>query len=275
MRRGRIIRRSTSRALRRSPRPSRSSLNQLAADSKAYLLRVWPRTPLAYPWHDPVTRIPSQAPYILEGQTIMTFFLAGPVLFPNGPAGVPQGFSTNPSDPILLTGPRKGPYFQFVQGRLSQVNGSGFAVYYDAYSSSPPVPVDKPYLYFSSGGKANGYNAYALLGPPLNIPAGPASDCATFGVWPYLQQAQSPTTPAIYYKPATFQIVCAGRDQVFGQGCGPPNIIGGLPAFNVNTWQPSLGAGNSSLLRLPNVPPPGDGLDDQSNFYNLKLGTTP
>ncbi len=170
---------------------------------------------------------------------------------------------------MQTSGPRKGPYFQFVQSRLlaSPFLGTAFPVYYDAFSSSQPLPGasatgagDKPYLYFSSGGKANGYNLY---------PAWAGSDCFTFNVWPYVQQAQTQTLPALYYKPDTFQIVCAGRDQQFGLGC-PPTLNNGLFVFN-NVWQPSLGAGN---FTSPATSSPF-GMDDMSNFYNLTLGTTP
>jgi len=232
--------------------PQQLQLNQMAADSKAYLQKVWPRTSLAYVWNQ--TRVLAPNPYILEGEYIYVFFLGGLIV-----NGVPVGFSTSPTDPMASPAAnpaRKGPYFQFVQGRLAQpVNALGYALYYDAFSSSPPIPAtDKPYLYFSSGGKANGYNPYPAWG----------SDCISFNVWPFLQGPQTQNTPALYYQPDKFQIVCAGRDQQFGPGC-PPSLLNGQLVFN-NTWQPSNGASNFSTPA---------GLDDKSNFYNLTLGTPP
>jgi hypothetical protein len=64
-----------------------------------------------------------------------------------------------------------------------------------------------------------------------------------FGVKPYRD------TPSTYYKPDSFQIICAGDDGVFGPG--------GL-------WTPA----SASTV----YPPGSPGCDDQSNFHTRLLG---
>jgi prepilin-type N-terminal cleavage/methylation domain-containing protein len=218
-----------------------ATLIQLATDSKAYLLSVWPRLAVATDWNLNGT---VDAPTVLEGEQCLVFFLAGPIV-----NGTPIGFSTDTSFPMKTTGPRKGPYFKFETGRLDFLTPkNGYPVYCDAYSTSVPLgqphlPTDRPYAYFSSGSKTNGYNAYPGYG----------SDCLSLGI---TQGAycQTSAAPLQFHKENGFQIISAGRDRKFGPG---------------GYWESKLGASGMGTLGA------GDGADDITNFYDAKLGVIP
>jgi prepilin-type N-terminal cleavage/methylation domain-containing protein len=207
------------------------ALKQLASDSKNYLYsKLWPRTPLAYDWNGSKT---TEKPYILEGQQCLVFFLGGVIV-----NGNPTGFSTDPRDPMKTSGPRKGPYFQFVSSRLQgPLNGNNMMwQFIDAYGSSSG---GQPYAYFSSGPAANNYNAYPTLG----------SDCVALGITNGAY-TQTNAAPFQFYKPDTFQIISAGKNQAFGPG---------------GYWLSSMGASGM----------PASGGDDITNFYGAKLGVVP
>ncbi len=138
------------------------------------------------------------------------------------------------------SGARKGPYIQFDSTRLTPgLNGNTFLEYIDPYGQR--------YAYFSSGKAPNSYNAYAsTLG----------ADCPSLisggkPIQPYYQPPASATSPIQYYNPDTFQIISAGKNTTFGPG---------------GSWTSSQGVGMSGGKA---------GIDDMSNFYNTRLGTTP
>ncbi|HKI32112.1 MAG TPA: type II secretion system protein [Gemmataceae bacterium] len=177
-----------------------AALTQLAIDSKNYLYsKLFPRAPLSLDWN---LNGKIDGPTVLEGEQCLVFFLAGPIV-----NGSPSGFSTDPTNPLKVVNgqavpPRKGPYFQFVTTRLRPFGQNGYPVYFDAYSSNPPVGNDKPYAYFSCGTAANNYLAYSGLG---------SSDCSLLGVVPYQNSGT-------FYKADGFQIISAGKNQAFGAG---------------------------------------------------------
>src|SRR5262249_27072662 len=94
--------------------------------------------------------------------------------------------------------------------------------------------------------KKNGYNRYFGL---AGVPGNTLSDCNTLGVWPY-------RGPKDFLKPDSYQIVSAGADHSFGQGSPPTATVPWTPIVASNFY--------------PEGPP---GHDDQSNFYDLLLGS--
>jgi hypothetical protein len=132
-----------------------------------------------------------------------------------------------------------------------------------ANRTAPPdrAGLDKPYAYFSSGTRSNGYNAYVGIGSDcLSLATPQAILPSPYNGWPtppgpplaYAQNTGQPTYQ--YYKADTFQIISAGKDRVFGPGL---------------YWVPSMGAsGMSNAGAAP-------GVDDLTNFYDSKLGVTP
>jgi prepilin-type N-terminal cleavage/methylation domain-containing protein len=149
----------------------------------------------------------------LEGDQVLVWALGG---LQQG--GVCVGFSSSPTAP--LTAPyagevRKGPFFNFNPTRL-YTRRAGGASYKDAYGQ-------QPYVFFSCNGPTNGYNA---------------GDCSV-GPAPY----QLPSGG--YLKPDSFQILCAGRNGLWGTS---------------GVWNPPW-AQNSA------------GFDDIANFAQSPLGS--
>ena len=232
----------------------------------------------------------------LEGEQCLPFFLGGiPQPNPDN-TYTATGFSTNPSDPAQVGGPRTGPFFEFKTNRLihwtppGQPAGfvgtaSGFPSYLDGYGQTP-------YAYFSSyrtsDGKANGYNRYVNYSNPylqlwpartncgpvttdcqaLPFAKGKPVDTNKLGVWPYAQSMGSAGGP-VYMNPRTFQIISAGKDLYFGQGtviCTyPGGPVGSLYWSGLPLWSPAMAS---------TVNPPGElgGADDITNFHDRLLG---
>jgi prepilin-type N-terminal cleavage/methylation domain-containing protein len=266
-------------------------LIQLAADSKAYISSLWPRLGSPYDWNGNKTL---DIPYVLEGEQCLVLFLGGPI-----GAGGPMGFSTDPTDPMNVNrapvqgAQRKGPYYSFAVPRLGvmpvlfgtpapQPVPLPWPVYYDSYSESypdtkaliartlPPDPkgLDKPYAYFGSGTRSNGYNAYLLgLGsdcgllvtPPAILPS-PYNNLPVPPPAPVAYAQSLPGAVAQFHKADSFQIICAGKDRVFGPG---------------GYWAPSQGVSGMSSTQPTGVPgvTGAPGGDDLTNFYDSKLGT--
>lgn len=142
-------------------------------------------------WAGPTT-MPSTG-VILEGDQCLVFFLGG---IPNGPGNIGlQGFSNNPADPSTAGGERKR-YFEFDNNRLVYRNGNPFPSYNDAFGVAHNRL--QPFMYFSSGRRANGYDA----------------SHAALGVSPYYQQL----APLKYHNANSFQLISAGANGVFGPG---------------------------------------------------------
>jgi prepilin-type N-terminal cleavage/methylation domain-containing protein len=178
----------------------------LDQESKAFLATMWPelgnfkginwasRTGATAPVFG---NLAPKANDILDGDQCLVFFLGGPPnTSGNASAGL-MGFSNNPVNPIDPTNPNRKKYFDFDVGRLFNRTGStgqNFPSYYDVYGK-------KPFVYFSSNRRPNGYDTTAN----------------SLGVKPYQMQ----TMPTVkFYMPESFQLISAGADGLFGAG-GP------------------------------------------------------
>jgi prepilin-type N-terminal cleavage/methylation domain-containing protein len=155
--------------------------------------------------------------FVLQGQEALIFWTGG---IPTAAGSAPDCLGFNMSNPNPASSPTRLPYtFSALRlQRTTNANASNFLVYQD--------PFGKPYAYFATHGAQNNYT----------------NDCTSLvgsGFSPYY------TAPGTYAKPASFQIVSAGKDGNFGSG-GP--------------WSPS--AGTSSV---------GDA-DNQSNFSKGLMG---
>jgi prepilin-type N-terminal cleavage/methylation domain-containing protein len=261
------------------------AIRQYESDSFQYLKRLWPRLAgtnhngtVGVDWNGDGV-ISANAFVDLEGDQCLVFFLGGIPINNGGQLGV-QGFSADPTDPSIAPvpgTPRKGPYYDGFQSRrlvdrtvTPNFPGIGFWSYKDAYEKNV-------YAYFSSYKGQNGYIRYmgqAFWDPVIKNNTG--SDCSTLGVSPYADQ---PGVNARFLNPNSFQIICAGRDGVFGRGS--------FAAWSLNdgasTWSPPT-AGATSALWAIKAPNPLDnnatpanwnknaGKDDMSNFYDNFLG---
>jgi hypothetical protein len=228
---------------------------KLVSDTKVFLASVWPRLDLSASSNKLTAQYwqAGKSRQILHGDQVLVWALGG---WRDPATNNVYGFSTDPTDPmrpyVLTQGQpapqRHGPFFDgFTTERLRT-----FALPNPEYKALPkramnfPSFVDyygkMPYLYFSSGKAGNDYS---------NDIAAPTEDPNTYmKVSPYLLSAtplsQNQIT-AKYANPSGFQIICAGRDFVFGPG--------GLSWAGSN--QPVLGPGVK---------------DDIANFYATKLG---
>jgi len=215
----------------------------LRKESFAYLSKMFPRnnwsgsnvTDWGLPTSDPaVTK-----GVILEGDQCLVFFLGGP-------DGV-NGFSTNPANPTdATTTERKGPYYSFPPGRLKAFPTSAAGTpcrsstalsFVDGYNSSS---IPKPYAYFSSGSRTNGYGTHAAEYGSSCKEAGIFGNSSGSPLSPFLQS----TSPKRYFNASTVQIVCAGYDGVFGKG---------------DLWDPT------------NPTPIKEGRDDMTNFHGYRM----
>jgi prepilin-type N-terminal cleavage/methylation domain-containing protein len=127
---------------------------------------------------------------LLDGSQCMVFFLSGI----NG-----KGFSSNTRNPADFSRPRIDPAFSFKQDRLN--TAAPYSPQFPAYND----PYGRPYAFFSSYWKSNGYNRYGT------------SDCANLGVQPYFTPRHTANIPD-YYEPTSFQIISAGKNGIFGPG---------------------------------------------------------
>jgi prepilin-type N-terminal cleavage/methylation domain-containing protein len=169
--------------------------------SLAYLKRLWPRLAFPITWcpNDPSG---SLAPYTLEGDQCLVFFLGGVQV-----NGACFGFSTNATNPMQATPGTvfNPPYFDFPSNQL--VNP--LLAFPKASYTSPFLtfldPYNSPYAYFSSRGNVGGLaNAYS-------------ADCPALGVLPY----HDPNTTK-FYNPQGFQIISAGYAATILQSVPPP-----------------------------------------------------
>lgn len=300
--------------------PAAASATQLDNDSMWYLLKIAPRlmdpsspymqapaagtsdNRLFLDWNGngvydkPAT--PGTPAFTLEGDQCLAFFLGG---IPTGlgtSAPGTLGFCTNPFNPVydLVVSSAVGTpvmgdrvnFYEFQSNRLVAFgpgamgpHPSTFFSYLDRWSTAGPggtlAGTARPYAYFSSYKTANGYNRYFSAAPSV-------SDCNTLGVWPFAEAVQpGGAFPSMrYLNPSTFQIVSAGRDNIFSRG-SDPNLSGtdfapsppNAASFTAPPlWSP---AGAQAYGNIWVQPSPGvyvqSGKDDQANFYDRTLGT--
>ncbi len=157
------------------------------AYDKGYIRRMFPQYDFT---NNPAGGSGFTSATTLNGEQCLVFFLGGMLRLydPMDPTkgGTLVGFSKIPSRPFeTSTSNREGPYFEFDTTRL---NISGNAATY-----VPPFPsASQPYVYFSSY-EGGGYTA------------SDSSLCS-----PYTSAGGD------FYKPNSFQIICAGADNEFG-----------------------------------------------------------
>jgi general secretion pathway protein G len=220
------------------------------------------------------TRPPMGGPsFTLEGHQCLVFFLGGiqvPVTNASGTVTsfVCTGFSTNPLNPSDTTSTvsRNPPFFDFPDGRLVQfIPTNPFASFKDAVGDNP-----QPYAYFSSYGNTNGYNKYAsnLFIIPDNFSlvvtttptrwVGLPSATAPC-IQPYASNISVDLSTGLlkawtFYKPNSFQILCAGKDSKWGL---PPVDLTGASAIPpaLNPQAPGLTI-SSYFVSNPSTPPP-------------------
>ncbi|MBI3409454.1 MAG: type II secretion system protein [Planctomycetes bacterium] len=164
------------------------------AESLAYINQLWPRigafTGVIWNGMD-INK------HELDGDQCLVFFLGGPAPLVGGIFG-PQGFSTNPTNPVNLTGDRVGPFYTFDQSRLyDRKSGENFPSYYDPWNRKIP------YVYFSSGKTVNGYNSGGAWSHTITIGSETIS--------PYYEVLNTR-----YPNPNSYQIISAGKDGLFG-----------------------------------------------------------
>jgi type II secretory pathway pseudopilin PulG len=220
---------------------------------------------------------------VLEGEQCLVFFAGG---IPNSVTNTVTGFSTNATNPAA-GGDRVPPFFDFKSSRLTLIPGTapGFPCYQDGYGKTP-------YAFFSSYKSTNGYNRYVNYSNPYIAPIGSGapvtSDCQAlylYGigglpVFPYCQSGMytapqvAPGVSPVYLNPQTYQIISAGKDNIFGNGtvvAGYPGAPAGNAVWVYNSipnpglWNPS----NASAFYLAGTT---GGADDVANFYDRLLG---
>ena len=112
-----------------------------------------------------------------------------------------RGFSKNPRNPLSLDqGSRDGPFFEFYETRLVDVDHDGF---YEYLSNLPAASA--PYLYLSRYG-GTGYRKQ-------DCQTYPKDDVRNLKI--AYHRAKKLTSP---YNFDSFQIICAGFDDRFGTG---------------------------------------------------------
>jgi Domain of unknown function (DUF4190) len=200
-------------------------ISGIDAPSKQFILKSWPRISPSVTWGPMAGR--------LSGDQVLVWALGG---MQSGQSGSGQclGFSNDPTDPTRPGGSRIGPFYEYHPNRLRIVVGRSARV----FSYLDPYWNDVPYLYFATAPTGNSYTAAcSAVTNNEGVSSGP--------VMPYFD-AQSPIH---FLHPNSFQIICAGKDGVFGPG----------------------GLWTSATART--VYPPGSaGSDDQSNFHPRPLG---
>lgn len=179
----------------------------------------------------------------LTGDEALVFFLGGVQVSVSGGGYAGIGFSTDPQNPISQSGDRIRPFYEFKSNRMIRIGGGQYCSYADPFYQNltqPPGPRTwQPYLYFATC-KGNDYTtAWAGNSCPGGIgPVAPYQDAANH-----------------FLNPDSFQIISAGPDLTFGPG--------GMQ------WTPGKGSyGPPAKISIGN----GNGYDDRSNFYDVRLG---
>jgi general secretion pathway protein G len=287
--------------------PASGTAGSLDQISLSTLTRLWPRLAASggsgatawtfIDWNGSGALSPD---VILEGDQCLVFFLGG---IPSTAGGINSctGFSTNAQNPawhIANAGtPTVPPFFEFDSSKLitlpaaNRVSyGAGLPAVSTSHFSYRDTYKLAPYAYFSSGTSRNGYNPLAST---LPLGTKSSSDCSSLGVWPYAQSAGS------YLNPATCQIISAGANGKTlgalsstwgfgtGWGFGRGSDLNAATTYGAGTpnavWTETiLGSASTTSVSWDYGPPtsptglPFDltaGFDDQSNFYELMLGS--
>ncbi len=147
----------------------------------------------------------------LSGAECLVFFLGGiPDLRDAVP--VPRGFSKDPTKPWQINGTnREGPFFEFSNERLTDVDKDSLLEYMDAL---PGQTV--PYLYLSSQGRnykrTNAAGTGLAAQDDFDVFGGPSNPKDLQSV--YLKTA----TPPQAHRNDGYQIISPGNDGLYGSG---------------------------------------------------------
>jgi prepilin-type N-terminal cleavage/methylation domain-containing protein len=229
----------------------------LVARSALYLNKFWPRadfysapaSTLAGNFHDFNGNQVVDPPYVVSGAEALVFFLGGLPSYTGTSASGLTGFSKSPILPFVdqtIAPNRSIPLYEFVSGRLKDLDHDGIPTYLDIFSDGSGTN-SIPYAYFSSYG-SNAYDPNDVNdnGHTVTITGGAASYSAdnveqdeafpsyailrSFSVAfppstvnssapnPYTTSAEVNGAGTNYFNPNTFQLFCAGQDRFWGLG---------------------------------------------------------
>lgn len=155
---------------------------------RAFWRRVWPR------WDNSGT-----TPVDLTPAEVLVFYLGGQ--YSTAGSSKLIGFNMNPANPTQAGGQRTVPLFQFQQGRLFDEDGNGYAEYYPPHKRSAGDGVP-PYTYFDSASYGT-FSTSPFYGSVAQGYAVPYND------------GNSPSGTG-FMNATTFQILCAGQDNNYG-----------------------------------------------------------
>ncbi len=141
-----------------------------------------------------------------------------------------QGFNMNPANPMQAGGQRTTPFFQFDQGRLIDEDGNGWYEYYPPHKRTVGDGVP-PYVYFdfTSYPKPGADTKWGIANNNDDTVA-PTDDILE-AIWSGsddvdvsftmagvggVARAYASSTSGGWMNPDSFQIICAGQDNDFG-----------------------------------------------------------
>ena len=155
-------------------------------------------------------------PIIIRGDEVLPFFLGGSPQKLADPQGTvvwgllgPIRGAFNPFPPNAVN--RSPQLFNFVVGRLKDLDGDGFPSYVDSLTGAPLV-------YFSAY-EGQGYDPSDYDLEPANIGTYTMSSGTLLSPGPNPYTTSDPTQAVFAWQmPTTFQILSAGYDGIFGAG---------------------------------------------------------
>jgi prepilin-type N-terminal cleavage/methylation domain-containing protein len=201
--------------------------------TKDYLSQMFPRMPFATT-NDGTMRVDWNATGATGANQDLNLGPAETLVFFLGGRNGTEGWSPNPLNPMTGAGTRVAPFYEFNPDRMS-IGQSNFRVYRDPYNPG------RPYLYFTSYRSGNDYS-------PLDVYTGsPEGVVSAF---------REPGPTGRFINPNSFQIVCAGRDGLFGN-------------FPINAANPFILWRNGSFTTFPTNASAAN--DNLANFHPTKL----
>ena len=182
--------------------------------SRRIIKRIWPQFNFALE-RDLNRDGDSSDRILIDGAECLVFFLRGVV---DPESGQPRGFSKNPADPFGIdNGSRDGPFFAFdgllidrvFAGRFIDADNDEFPEHPDQFHGASWPAGQVPYIYLSSYDGA-GYSQ-ADVDAVAHLSPSPLKSWYVKG-------------PDVPFKPDSYQIISAGPDGLFGDGCLVENV---------------------------------------------------
>jgi len=164
----------------------------------AHIRRLYPRISTASPDN---RANPAQIAALFDTDTVTR----NPDRITNGLVWWLKGYSPNPTDPLAITSGTRNKMYDFDTSRVVETPVTVGTFTATRYSYHPSGKPGSPYVYLPAsqynalpypGGSSRSYGALRQTG---------SGDPKMFG-----------NTNYDYFHPDTFQILCAGRDEVFG-----------------------------------------------------------